>query len=220
MVTVGRRAADESILPALRRRLAPAERLVQSLALRSARRGAPAAAVAEPVRRWASALLSDAAVPVMLPWPLPDGWLLTGFAVAGDERSGWRGLRGRAVRTEPGRRTAARCCWSPRRSGSGWARYCAGLDGPDPGDGLAAACRDARVEFGNHEFPLWHVDAPDRAAFAGEVLGRLAVDPALAGHGRHHAGRADARCVDLRDGRPGVRSAVRCPSPRLPGRAA
>ena len=29
----------------------------------------------------------------------------------------------------------------------------------------------ALVGFGHHEFPLWHVDAPGRAAFAGEVLG-------------------------------------------------
>jgi hypothetical protein len=36
-------------------------------------------------------LLRNAAVPVMLPWPLPDGWLLTGFAAVGDERSGTRG---------------------------------------------------------------------------------------------------------------------------------
>ena len=32
-------------------------------------------------------------------------------------------------------------------------------------------CIRDRVGYGHHEFPLWHVDAPDRAAFAGEVLG-------------------------------------------------
>src|ERR1039457_6913284 len=35
-------------------------------------------------------LLHNAVVPAMLPWPLPGGWLLTGFAAAGDERSGTR----------------------------------------------------------------------------------------------------------------------------------
>jgi hypothetical protein len=47
----------------------------------------------------------------------------------------------------------------------------AGLDGPDPGEGFATTQPHAFVRFGNHEFPLWHVDAPGRAAFAGEVMG-------------------------------------------------
>jgi hypothetical protein len=47
----------------------------------------------------------------------------------------------------------------------------AGLPGPDPGEGFAAGPPHALVQFGHHEFPLWHVDAPDLAAFAGEVLG-------------------------------------------------
>ncbi|MBO0777016.1 MAG: hypothetical protein J2P34_11955, partial [Actinobacteria bacterium] len=33
-------------------------------------------------------LLREAGVPVWLPWPLPVGWLVTGFAGAGDDRSG------------------------------------------------------------------------------------------------------------------------------------
>ena len=36
----------------------------------------------------------DARVPVWVPWPLPQGWLVTGFTGAGDERSG---TAGRAV---------------------------------------------------------------------------------------------------------------------------
>ena len=71
-------------------------------------------------------LLRGARVPVWLPWPLPAGWLVTGFA---------------------------------------------GLPGPDPGAVFATGPPHALVRFRHHEFPLWHVDAPDRAAFAGEVLG-------------------------------------------------
>jgi hypothetical protein len=26
------------------------------------------------------------------------------------------------------------------------------------------------VSFGHHDFPLWHVEAPARAAFAGEIM--------------------------------------------------
>ena len=36
------------------------------------------------------ALRRTAQVPVWLPWPLPAGWLVTGFAEAGDERAGGR----------------------------------------------------------------------------------------------------------------------------------
>jgi hypothetical protein len=47
----------------------------------------------------------------------------------------------------------------------------AGLDSPDPGDGFAAGQPHAFARFGHHEIPLWHVEAPERAAFAGEVMG-------------------------------------------------
>src|ERR1700685_4224407 len=36
-------------------------------------------------------VLQGAEVPVWVPWPLPPGWLVTGFATAGDERTGTRG---------------------------------------------------------------------------------------------------------------------------------
>ena len=35
-------------------------------------------------------LLRNARVPVWVPWPLPVGWLVTGFAGAGDDRTGTR----------------------------------------------------------------------------------------------------------------------------------
>src|ERR1700735_1425541 len=37
------------------------------------------------------ALVRQARVPVWLPWPLPAGWLVTGFTGAGDDVSGTRG---------------------------------------------------------------------------------------------------------------------------------
>jgi hypothetical protein len=55
--------------------------------------------------------------------------------------------------------------------GVGLGARLAGLDGPDPGSGFTSGAPHALVQFGNHEFPLWHVEAPDRAAFAGEILG-------------------------------------------------
>ncbi|MBO0806591.1 MAG: hypothetical protein J2P25_26365, partial [Nocardiopsaceae bacterium] len=38
-----------------------------------------------------NAMAGSARVPLWLPWPLPHGWLVTGFAGAGDERTGLRG---------------------------------------------------------------------------------------------------------------------------------
>ncbi len=73
-----------------------------------------------------------AQVPVWMPWPLPVGWLFTGVACAGDDRSG-------------GRATAVACTGPGPLGGPGellliaeelgvglGARY-AGIDGPDPG---------------------------------------------------------------------------------------
>jgi hypothetical protein len=47
----------------------------------------------------------------------------------------------------------------------------AGLDGVDPGDGFACSPSTATAIFGKHDFPLWPVDSPGRAVFAGEVKG-------------------------------------------------
>ncbi len=55
--------------------------------------------------------------------------------------------------------------------GVGLGAYCAGLEGPDPGTGFATCVPQAHVGLDHHDFPLWHVDAPGRAAFAGEVMG-------------------------------------------------
>ena len=115
-------------------------------------------------------LLRHAAVPFWLPWPLPPGWLVTGFAAAGDDRSGVRAcvvaLSGPNPVGGPGEMLLV-----SEEIGVGLGARCAGLDGPDPGEGFAAGAPHAQVGFGHHEFPLWHVDAPGCAAFAGEVMG-------------------------------------------------
>ena len=130
----------------------------------------PLGPVHSPSRDGLEGLLRIKGVPVWLPWPLPAGWLVTGFAGAGDERSGVRGcvvaLSGPNPVGGPGDLLLV-----SEEPGVGLGARFAGLDGPDPGDGFAAGQPDAVVRFGNHEFPLWHVEAPDRAAFAGEVWG-------------------------------------------------
>jgi hypothetical protein len=130
----------------------------------------PLRSVASPSAAGLEGLLRGAAVPVWLPWPLPHGWLVTGFAGAGDDRTGARGFAVAVSGPNP--------CGGPgemllvsEELGIGLGARCAGLDGPDPGAGFAAGAPHGLVRFGNHEFPVWHVDAPGRAAFAGEVMG-------------------------------------------------
>jgi hypothetical protein len=115
-------------------------------------------------------LLRGVVVPVWLPWPLPVGWLVTGFAGAGDDRAGTRAcvvaLSGPNPVGGPGEMLLI-----SEEPGVGLGARFAGLPGPDPGEGFATAAPHALVRFRHHEFPLWHVDAPALAAFAGEVLG-------------------------------------------------
>jgi Family of unknown function (DUF6758) len=116
------------------------------------------------------ALLRNAAVPVWLPWPLPAGWLVTGYAGAGDERTGARAcvvaLSGPNPVGGPGDLLVV-----AEEPGVGLGARLAGLDGPDPGEDFATKPPCASVRYGRHEFPLWHVQAPDRAVFAGEAMG-------------------------------------------------
>lgn len=116
------------------------------------------------------ALLSDVRVPAWLPWPLPVGWLVTGFAGAGDERSGTRGCVVALSGPNPVGGLGEMLLVS-EEMGIGLGAWLAGLPGQDPGEGFAAGQPDALVRFAHHEFPLWHVEAPGRAAFAGEILG-------------------------------------------------
>ncbi len=94
---------------------------------------------------------------------------MTGFAAAGDERSGYRGcvvaLTGPNPAGGPGEMLLI-----SEEPGVGLGARFAGLTGPDPGREFAAGPPDASVEFDHHDFPLWHVEAPARAAFVGEIL--------------------------------------------------
>ncbi|MBC6463364.1 DUF6758 family protein [Actinomadura sp. HBU206391] len=113
----------------------------------------------------------DAWVPLWLPWPLPMGWLVTGFGAVGDERTGSRAcavaLSGPGLLHGP-----ADMLLISEEPGIGFGAACAGLDGLDPGVVSDASAPHAKVEVRGHPVPLWAVDAaPDRAVYVGEAMG-------------------------------------------------
>ena len=110
-------------------------------------------------------------VPVWLPWPLPLGWLVAGFAGAGDERTGVRACAVALAGPNPLGGPADMVVVA-EEPGIGLGASLAGLDSVDPGAGFGSASPIATASFGKHDFPLWQVDSPGRAVFAGEVQGR------------------------------------------------
>lgn len=117
------------------------------------------------------AVLQVARVPLWLPWPLPPGWLATGFDDAGDERTGARAtvsaLTGPALLAGP-----ADLVMVAEEPGVGLGAHYAGLPGPDPGAGFDASPPHAKVRVRGHPVALWSVPADaDRAVFVGEAMG-------------------------------------------------
>ncbi|MBV2362756.1 DUF6758 family protein [Streptomonospora nanhaiensis] len=117
-----------------------------------------------------SLLLDFAQVPVWLPWPLPAGWVVTGFADAGDDRTG--GLAVAVALSGPaplgGVGEMALVAEDP---GIGLGARLAALDGPDPGDGFGAGPPAAKLRHDGHDIALWKVETGDHAAaYAGEAM--------------------------------------------------
>ncbi len=126
--------------------------------------------VRRPTRDGLDSLLKNARVAVLVPWPLPQGWLVSGFAGAGDERSGARGFAVALSGPNP-LGGPADLLVVAEEPGVGLGAGLAGLPGPDPGDGFATGQPYATVRVANHEAPLWHVESNAAAVFAGEVAG-------------------------------------------------
>lgn len=110
-----------------------------------------------------------AGVPVWMPQGLPHGWVCSGVAYAGDDRSGARAtvtcLSGPSPLGGP-----ADLMIVAEEPGVGLGARHAGLDEPDPGDGLGNGAPDAKVVAAEHPTALWNVPAAeDRAVFVGEA---------------------------------------------------
>jgi hypothetical protein len=93
---------------------------------------------------------------------------VAGFACAGDERTGARAtivaLSGPNPLGGPGDMLVV-----AEDPGIGLGAGLAGLEEVDPGGGFAITQPSAAASFGNRDVPLWLVDTPDRAVFAGEA---------------------------------------------------
>ena len=119
-----------------------------------------------------AAVARRSAVPVWVPWPLPPGWLVTGFAFAGDERTGARAtvvaVSGPAPLGGPGDLLLV-----AEEPGVGLGARFAGISGPDPGPLIDGAPPATRVDAAGDPTALWELSGdPDRCVYAGEALGQ------------------------------------------------
>jgi hypothetical protein len=141
----------------------------------------------------------SAQVPVWLPWPLPAGWVVTGFARAGDERSGVQATALACSGPAPlgGQGELVLVAEEP---GVGLGACFAGLEHADPGATMLRSASTAKVTARGRPTAMWavgeHLD--DRAAYIGEAEGLwlwAILWPADAGH----LLADDLSVVDLRD---------------------
>ncbi len=124
--------------------------------------GRPSRTALEAVRR-------RARVPIWVPWPLPLGWLVTGFAEAGDERTGALAVAVALSGPSPvgGPADLVLVAEEP---GVGLGSSYAGQPGPDPGVGFGVSAPNAKAEIDGHPVAMWAVRAESAAAYAGEAL--------------------------------------------------
>ena len=113
---------------------------------------------------------AKARVPLWAPLPLLPGWTVSGFASAGDERSGATAtalaLSGPNPLGGP-----ADLLLVAEEPGTGFGARLAGLEDIDAGDCVTGP-PEAKVEAAGHPTALWRCpSAPDRVAFVGEALG-------------------------------------------------
>lgn len=102
---------------------------------------------------------------------LPAGWVCSGFAYAGDDRTGGRAtvtaMSGPSPLGGP-----ADLLVIAEEPGIGLGARHAGIPGPDPGDGFGGGSADTKVIAAAHPTAMWNVPvASDCAAYVGEAKG-------------------------------------------------
>jgi len=137
-------------------------------------------------------------VPLWLPWPLPNHWVFSGVAYAGDHHTGARATVVAASGPSPFGGEGDLLLIA-EEMGIGLGARFAGLAGPDPGPIFEDTAAHAKVYAAGRPTPLWSVpDTGDRAVFVGEARGTwlwLVLWPAIAGALLYE----DTVLTDLRD---------------------
>ncbi len=134
-------------------------------------RHGPVPPVHEPLLPAADALTrlaADSDVPFWLPWPLPPSWLFAGVQITGGGRQPVAAVTmaftGHGLTSGPSDAVIV-----AERPGTGLGARWAGVSEPDPDLTTQPATTKARVA--GWPTPLWHLEAPARAAFVGEAAG-------------------------------------------------
>ena len=114
---------------------------------------------------------STSRVPLWSPWPLPKGWLVTGLAQAGDERTGARATVVACTGPAP-LGGIGELILVAEEPGVGLGARFGGLDGPDPGAVPLDQPAHAKVHAAGHPTAMWALtEVSDRAVYVGEALG-------------------------------------------------
>jgi hypothetical protein len=116
-------------------------------------------------------VLRLAQVPVWGPQPVPLAWVISGFGVAGDERTGgWATVCAFTGPAPLG--GAADLLLVAEEPGTGLGARYAGISGPDPGEGFDRGPPHAKVEAAGHPTALWSLpENAHCAAYVGEAKG-------------------------------------------------
>lgn len=132
----------------------------------------PLQPVVQPTPELVTSIASQSGVPVWLPWPLARGWLVTGLAAAGDERTGARASAVACTGPAPLGGVGELVLVAEEPGVGLGARY-AGLTGPDPGGVADERPPDVKIQAAGHPTPMWTLEGTpqDRAVYVGEALG-------------------------------------------------
>ena len=127
----------------------------------------PVREVPEPSADWARHVAGVAEVPVWLPWPLPQGWVISGLAPVGDEVTGVRAV-GVALTGPHPHGGPADMLLLAEEPGIGLGARLAGLVGADPQPAVDTAPY-TYLQVDGHPAPMWLVAAgTDCAVVVGE----------------------------------------------------
>jgi hypothetical protein len=125
-------------------------------------------------------LALDARVPIWVPRPMPEGWMLSGIRWAGDEAGGTVAALVAVSGPHPlpevdDEDLTADLMFVAEQPGVGLGAHLAGLHGIDPGPLLAEKAErdpaEVKIEADGHEVPLWSVPMDEGIAYVGEAVG-------------------------------------------------